>query len=156
MNTASANAYGLTTDGSRDHSFLMYIILLARIAVCQPSSGGLRLRLPTKSLEVRTKSSSTNALISTAEAMNDFHVTVMYGHCCKQERAARVSGRTVSRCYVVPWQYEQGMCGIRRIFAGPKCIRSIRSDGSTWTLARRRGIILGCMLKVCFHMAGFG
>ena len=146
----SSPAYSdtLITGGSGDHFLLMLITLLARNAACHHLSEVTHLPARTRSLEAPPKSSSINAQMSIVGVTNGSHVTVTCGHCYKPGKDAWANGSIASQCFVVPWPYGPDTFGMRKIYAGLKCIQNITSDGFMLTLARGYGITLGCMPKV--------
>ena len=58
------------------------------------------------------------------------------------------NGQIALVCSAVPLEEKCDGFGIPKIMNGQRCTRSIRDDGSMSMLAKRRGTIQGCMLKV--------
>lgn len=149
LTATTAQSDIFATDGSKDLSFLTSTTPLARTVVCRRSNEDSRLHPRTRSLVAPIKWNFTNALMLIVGVMNGFRVTAMCGRYFRQEKGVLASGRIASQCCVGLWQSVLDMCGTQRTSAGLRYIRNTISDGFTWTLARRRGTILGCTPKVC-------
>ena len=81
--------------------------------------------------------------------MSVFHAMVTSGRSFSREEADAGNGPIASPCYAALLVDGLGGCGTQRITSGPRSIRNSRRDGSTSMLARKRGILLGYIVKVC-------